>query len=213
MTCGIPHQLITEVLTALAETQQLKGRVVLDLCAGFQSIREAVLKAGATYVGVDLKGSRGSQQQPQPRRGAIVLCHNKRVLAVKHRNQDGSCGWMIPGGSSRSPDMSLHHTALRELKQQTGLGHEGFRGIIRAGPQLVALENTTYFTYALNSPIPQAELARSFAGRRDNTTILDMAWVNQCEAKQLLWRKEDEAVLQRVWQLPLYLGEEGRGGC
>ena len=120
---------------------------------------------------------------------------------------------MMPGGSSHSPDMSLHHTALRELQQQAGLGHESFKGIIRAGPQLVALENTTYFTYALNSPVPQAELARSFAGRRDNTTILNMAGVNQCEAKQLLWRKEDEAVLQRVWQLPLYLSEEGRGGC
>ena len=61
--------------------------------------------------------------------------------------------------------------------------------------------------------MPQAELARGFAGRKDNTTILAMAWVSQKEAKQLSWRKEDEAMLQRLWQQPLYWNEEGRGGC
>ena len=49
--------LITEILTAMAETQQLRGKVVLDLCAGFQSIRRAVEAAGAKYVAVDLKGN------------------------------------------------------------------------------------------------------------------------------------------------------------
>ena len=76
----------------------------------------------------------------------------------------------------------------------------------------MALDKTTCFAYALNSPIPQAELARSLAGHKDNT-ILDVAWVSQREAEKLLWRKEDEEVLQRPWQLSLYLNEEGRGGC
>ena len=31
----LSEQLIAEIPTALAETQQLRGRVVLDLCAGF----------------------------------------------------------------------------------------------------------------------------------------------------------------------------------
>ena len=212
MTCGIPERLITEILTALAETQQLKGKVVLDLCAGFQSIRQAVLKAGATYIAVDVKGDRGLLQQYQPRRSAMVLCHNQRVLAVKCRLADGTCGWMVPGGEQRKSDTSLHHTALRKLQENTGLGHEGFRQRVRVGPQLMALDKTTYFAYALNSPIPQAELARSFAGHADDT-ILSMAWVSQREAEKLLWRKEDEAMLQRLWQLPLYLNEEGRGGC
>ena len=55
-TCGIPNMLITEILQALKETKQLEGKVVIDqyLCAGFQSIREAVLTAGATYVAVDI---------------------------------------------------------------------------------------------------------------------------------------------------------------
>ena len=179
----------------------------------FQSIREAVLKAGATYVAVDVKGARGAQEQYPPRRSAMVLCHNARVLAVKCRLTDGSCGWMVPGGEWQRSDLSLHHTALRKLKEDTGLGHEEFRNGVRAGPQLMALQKTTYFAYALNSPMPQAELARSFAGRKDNNTILAMAWVSQKEARQLSWRKEDEAMLQRLWQQPLCMNKEGRGGC
>ena len=49
-TCGIPNMLITEILQALKETRQLEGKVVIDLCAGFQSIRKAVLAAGASIV-------------------------------------------------------------------------------------------------------------------------------------------------------------------
>ena len=120
---------------------------------------------------------------------------------------------MVPGGEWQRSDLSLHHTALRKLKEDTGLGHEGFKDRVRAGPQLMALPKTTYFAYALNSPMPQAELARSFAGRKDNSTIIAMAWMSQKEARQLSWRKEDEAMLQRLWQQPLYLNKEGRGGC
>ena len=74
MTCGIPSRLIREVLLAMAETQQLGGKVVLDLCAGFQSIREEVLAAGATYVAVDIKGQR-DRSEARHRRAAMVLCH------------------------------------------------------------------------------------------------------------------------------------------
>ena len=70
MTCGILDALITEILAAMAKTQQLRGKVVLDLCAGFQSIREAVnqIKAGATYVAVDLEGNRSGGQPRLARR-------------------------------------------------------------------------------------------------------------------------------------------------
>ena len=54
MTCGIPDKLITEILEAVKGTVELKGKVVLDLCAGFQSIRKAVLEAGSKCVAVDL---------------------------------------------------------------------------------------------------------------------------------------------------------------
>ena len=57
MTCGIPNMLIREILTAVSEQVALCGKVVLDVCDGFQSIGEEVLNAGATYVVVDLHGA------------------------------------------------------------------------------------------------------------------------------------------------------------
>ena len=81
MTCGIPTMLIREVLTAVAETRQLKGKVVLDLCAGFQSLREEVLRAGAKYVAVDREGHRGHGIK-QPRRAAAVLCSGSKCQVV-----------------------------------------------------------------------------------------------------------------------------------
>ena len=56
MTCGMPKQLIVEILNAIKQTAQVSGKVVLDLCAGFQSLREAVVEAGARYVAVDIQG-------------------------------------------------------------------------------------------------------------------------------------------------------------
>ena len=69
MTCGMPTMLIQEILKAVAETDSLKGKVVLDLCAGFQSIRQSVLDAGARYVAVDIQGPR-AVTNPQQRRVA-----------------------------------------------------------------------------------------------------------------------------------------------
>ena len=66
MTCGIPDMPIKEILTAVSEQVSLGGNVVSDLYAGFQSIREEVLKAGATYDAVDLHGARVVKPQASP---------------------------------------------------------------------------------------------------------------------------------------------------
>ena len=61
-TCGIPQMLITELLQAVNEAEGIEDTVVLDLFAGFQSLREQVLKMGAKYVAVDIAGERKSQR-------------------------------------------------------------------------------------------------------------------------------------------------------
>ena len=58
MTCGIPEKLIIELLTAVNEVERIEDKVVLDLCAGFQSLREQVIKMGANYMVVDITGAR-----------------------------------------------------------------------------------------------------------------------------------------------------------
>ena len=113
----------------------------------------------------------------------------------------------LPGLEQEQLDQPLHHTALRKLREETGLEHEDFKHAhrVRAGPQPLALKQTTHFAYALNSPIPQAELARSFAGRGDSCTILDIQWPSQDSAARVLWRTEDTQMLQRLWQHAVYL--------
>ena len=82
MTCGMPRQLIMEILEAVRATAEVSGKVVVDLCAGFQSMREAVLAAGAKYVAVDIQGHRKTTQHNQ-RQAAIILVKANKVLAVK----------------------------------------------------------------------------------------------------------------------------------
>ena len=96
---------------------------MIDLCAGFQSIREAVLAAGATYVAVDSMGKREAKLV-KPRRAAVALRWGNRVLAVLHKLQDGSKVWTIPGGKMEDSDESLHAAGVRELKEEVGIGQE-----------------------------------------------------------------------------------------
>ena len=202
MTCGIPSRLIREVLLAMAETQQLGGKVVLDLCAGFQSIREEVLAAGATYVAVDIKGQRDRSEARQ-RRAAMVLCHEGRVMAVEHKLSDGNTCWTMPGGAAQSSDQSLHHTALRELTDATGLGKDTWIGTVRVGPELLALRDTTYFAYALDPAMLQTSLKAKFEQRRQKT-IMRIAFVSEAEAKTLKWRSEDLSMLKQLWGQPAH---------
>ena len=72
MTCGIPQLLVTALLQAVNEAEGMEGKVVLALCAGFQSLREQVLKMGAKYVAVDIAGERKAKEA-EARRAAIVI--------------------------------------------------------------------------------------------------------------------------------------------
>ena len=214
MTCGIPTALIREILTAMAETQQLGGKVVLDLCSGFQSIRQAVLDAGARYVAVDLKGNR-LKETAQPRRAAAVLCNAGYVLAVECELDDGTKCWTVPAGNRQDDDTSLHHTAFRALTRATGLELNEFQRRVAVGPELIALANTTYFAVALDPVLSQAELARSFARRREREKISRMAWIDKSTATKLQWKPEDRQMLDRIWGQPPHLcmrKQEG-GGC
>ena len=50
--------------------EKIEDKVVLDLCAGFQSLREQVIKMGANYVAVDVMGAR-KVKEGEPR---VSIC-------------------------------------------------------------------------------------------------------------------------------------------
>ena len=199
MTCGIPTKLIEEILTGMAEQQRLGGKVVLDLCSGFQSIRDAVLKAGATYVAVDVKGDRRNQRSLVIRRAAMLLQHGKRVLAIKHKLRDGTSCWTLPGGKREQSDPSLFHTAVRELEEETGLGWDRLKGDVASGPRVWAMPDTTYFACALNAGLSQDELRRNFQRCRDQHKAEDLEWIDFARARGLVWRSEDDTLLRKIY--------------
>ena len=211
MTCGIPDMLITEILKGMAEAVNMKGKVVLDLCAGFNSIRNAVLKAGASYVGVDIEGERKARAA-QPRRTAIVLSCGDSVLAVKHKLKDGTHAWTLPAGKLGPADTSLHAAGMRELREKTGLEHRVWRDQVVEGPSVCALSETTYYTYTLNRPIPRTTMERVFAARAatKQDEIGAWEWIHVRErAPKLRWRREDYEYLERQGSTQ----GRGSGGC
>jgi 8-oxo-dGTP pyrophosphatase MutT (NUDIX family) len=202
--------LIREVLAAVAEMRQLKGKVVLDLCAGFQSLRDEVLRAGAKYVAVDLEGYRGHTTK-QPRRAAAILCNGRKVLAVRQTTPDET-QWTLPGCRLEPAERSLHDAAMRALREQTGLDKRVWDGRIRVGPEVLALPETSYFAFALSPILSQVELLHSFATRKDVQQTDRVVWMGQQEAEKLQWRKEDKAALQQVWGPPPHICVQAADG-
>ena len=206
MTCGIPDKLITEILKGMAENVDLGGKVVLDLCSGFQSIREAVLQAGASYVGVDIAGRRTVEATPA-RRAAVVLIADQHVLAVKHRLQDGGHVVTLPGGKREQQDDSLHAAGVRELLEEVGLSESVWRELIVKGPDVYALHDTTYYVYHLSRVVPKATMLRAFRARTPSEAqkITAWQWANIRDIDSAVWRNEDVEWIKK------YLEREERG--
>ena len=194
MTCGMPRQLIMEVLKAVAATAQVSGKVVVDLCAGFQSMREAVEAAGAKYVAVDIQRLRKPPQHVQ-RQAAIVLVRDDEVLATENSTPDGIKFQYARGGSKDTPNSSLsapvHEDAARALERATGLSENEWRTWIRRGPTTRALKGTTYYIYDINpSSFPRSE-AESDGGKQQES----YKWVRAGEVTTANgWRSEDVQV-------------------
>ena len=110
-------------------------------------------------MAVDKLGDR-KPASSEPRRAAAVLYHEGCVLAVECKEGDGTTFWAVPGGQHKKPDSSLHYTALRQLREMSGIQYTHFGDRVAAGPDLIALNDTTYFAYALNQPLSQAELQK-----------------------------------------------------
>ena len=49
LKCGMPKRLLEEILLQVAKETDISNKVVLDLCAGFQSLRETAINLGMKY--------------------------------------------------------------------------------------------------------------------------------------------------------------------
>ena len=155
-------------------------------------------------MAVDVMGKR-EVKQGKPRRAAVALWWGNRVLAVLHKLRDGSNAWTIPGGKMEQSDSSLHATGIRELKEEVGIGHEGWGGLVGLGPTVDALPNTTYYSYRINSCVPKVIRVGHFKKRQEAEGAKIVAWAWVDVGKDVVdgckWREEDLQALKRWRQI------------
>ena len=67
---SLPANLVEEWLLTMRRYNEQQGRhncnVVIDLCAGWQSIKPVAARLGFHYIAVDIKGDRGKSVKPTP---------------------------------------------------------------------------------------------------------------------------------------------------
>jgi hypothetical protein len=197
MTCGIPEKLIIELLKAVNEVETIEDKVVLDLCAGFQSLREQVTKMGAKYVAVDVMGAR-KVKDDEARQAAVVLRQGNKYLSILQENGQGELQWMLPSGQHRKSDSSLHSVGVRELHDKVGLGESTWGSWVIAGPGTNALKHKTYYTYDITHSVPQADIETAFGGRGQKRQVRAWRWQTAAEILQSNdWGQEDKDFIRK----------------
>ena len=191
MTCGIPEKLIVELLTAINEVETIEDKVVLDLCAGFQSLREQVIKMGAKYVSVDVMGAR-KVQKCEPREVAVVRRQGDKYLSVLQDDLQGSWQWALPSGQQCKSDTSLHSAGVRALRSGVGLGESTWGTWVTAGPGTNALKHKTYYTYDITHSVPEADIESAFGDREEKQSVRKWGWHTAAEIlRGKRWTQED----------------------
>ena len=192
MTCGIPQLLVTELLEAVNEAEGIENKVVLDLFAGFQSLREQVLKMGAKYVAVDIAGER-KVKEAEARRAAIVIKQDNKYLSILQEKTTGGLGWTLAAGRQTEHDNALHHAGVRELHSKVGLGESTWRTWIEAGPATTALKHTTYYMYNITNSVSKEDIEDAFGDREEKQKVRAWRWHTAAEIRRngKNWRQED----------------------
>ena len=172
MVCEIPEKLIIELLIAVNEVERIEDKFMLDLCAGFQSLREQVTKMGANCVAVNIMGARKAKED-EARQVAVVLRQGNKYLSILQENCQGKLQWALPSGQHCKSDSSLHSAGVMELHDRVGLGESTWGTWITAGPGTNALKHKTYYTYDITHSAPKAEIEfnrHRFQGQRTEAT-------------------------------------------
>lgn len=120
--------------------------------------------------------------------GAIIWREQEglpRVLLLQHRNGGH---WAFPKGHVEG-DETEEQTALREIKEETGLKVKldpGFRRVVTFSPKPRVMKDVVYFA------------ARPTGGKlkRQEEEVLDIRWLTLGEALKLVTYETDRAVLR-----------------
>ena len=163
LKCGMPIKLLMEMLEAACD-KGLQGKVVLDLCSGFQSLKQAVIAMGGKYVAVDVKDrglSRGQVSAADGRAAAVVLQGPEGVLMEVSGENDDTHSF-VKGVSSQ--DKTHYDAACEAFCDKIGISHAGSRPgggdlskLFGCGPMVVMVDSVTYFVFTPNHMSPTLE--------------------------------------------------------
>ena len=190
---GMPKRLLAEILWNAAQTTPLEGRVVLDLCAGFQSLREVALEAGADYLAVDLKGERGDRDASSPR-VAIMLRAGDLAYAPDHK---------LPQAKVVKHETAW--TAIRGKLLELGLEWGLIESRVLEMPMVYERDGLTLFVCELSLPPPQVPDKDWIGMRRLEAAEDDVMLVRLLEEERTTSREEPAKAVGGARQR--------RGGC
>ena len=143
---GMPRELLAEVLWSAAKGS-LEGKVVLDLCAGFQSMREVAEARGAKYVAVDLQGRRMALER-RKRRAAVALRLPSGEVVVEDSTGELAVGELLKGETA-------HDAAVRAAAAGLGLHSEWIQSRAVCVPRVLERGGLTLFVYDLVLPLQE----------------------------------------------------------
>jgi len=182
--CGMPRELLAEVLWAAAKGS-LEGKVVLDLCAGFQSMREVAEARGAKYVAVDVQGGRLVGEGPRRRAAWALRLPSKEIVVV---NRHG--GLAI---SDVEKGETPHDAAARAAMRELGLSSAWVKARVVGLPRVVERGGLTLFVYDLLLPLQEECELRA----RGGGALPARATVVLGEAEDLWRRVEPECGIHK----------------
>ncbi len=116
----------------------------------------------------------------RPRASAVVLRDGgQSVLMVRHRRRDGTEYWQLPGGGVHNGEKP-EHTALRELREETGLEGRVVRFLFTI-PYKYGVSTT--FLVEVEASAEASLGSDPEEARADHRKLLDVAWLPLTEVR------------------------------
>ena len=199
--CMMPQVMLMEVMEQVRQEVGESKKAVLDICAGFQSLKEAAMQKGFDYVAVDIKGERRKPEEDVEGkdRAAMVMKKGEEVLLVLHRLKDGKACWTLPGGKKEEKDADWRVTAEREMEEETGIQQGQWMQQAKSIQRRQGKGNTVYFEVKLGlEALTEQEVQESFKERQEQQKIVKIKWWHREKLRHISMRREDKELLHGV---------------
>jgi hypothetical protein len=144
--------------------------VVVDICAGDESLRPVTEKMGLRYVGIDVK----PKEKPKAVKGmkrkteeaALCLLHQGQVLCARRYVQVRQAQqWALAMSTRMLDEATLFDTAKRALTTQTGLRWGDAKDNLLHAPVSIVIGSTTVYVVEVERKYTKEQLTKAAFSR------------------------------------------------